>query len=156
METYEKRAAQLLANAINIAVNAHSTTLNKDGTLYILHPMRLMLQTDDWKEQVVAILHDVVEDTHVTFGDIELQGYDAEIIDALEAITKRQGEDYTDYIKRVAQNDLATIVKVLDLYDNIDLTRLPEITDYDLKRCFKYHWALRFLTNVRDAGIRRV
>lgn len=136
---------RLLSKAISIAAENHGSTMNKDGTLYLLHPLRLMMKAETLDEQIVAILHDVIEDTPYGFDDLHVDGFPQYIIDALHCLTKYKGEDYEHFIKRCAIDSLARRVKLLDLYDNIDVTRLPELTDWDLKRTDKYHKAIRFL-----------
>lgn len=135
----------LLSSAIVIATEAHAGQKDLAGKPYILHPLRVMLRCDNVADQIVAVLHDVVEDCpgytvegfRATFGN--------EICDAIDAITKRAGEEYGDYLMRVAANPIAKRVKVQDLKDNSDLTRIPEPTEKDLRRCSKYAAAMSFL-----------
>jgi (p)ppGpp synthase/HD superfamily hydrolase len=135
----------LLNTAIVIATEAHAGQKDLAGKPYILHPLRVMLGCKDQADQIVAVLHDVVEDCpgftvegfRGTFGD--------EIADAIDAITKRKGEEYGDYLIRVAANPIAKRVKIQDLKDNSDLGRLPEPTEKDLRRCSKYAAAMSFL-----------
>ena len=99
---------------------------------------------------IVSVLHDTVEDTPFTLDAVRKAGFPDEIVDALDALTKRQGEDYEAFIERIAQNPLATRVKLLDLYDNIDVTRLPELGEWELKRTVKYHRAIRRLQGINS------
>lgn len=138
----------LLPVAISMAVQAHGSVLNKDGTPYILHPLRLMMRAQGYAEQIVAVLHDTIEDTPLTRDDLRRAGFPEELLDALDAVTKREGEDYEAFIERIALNPLATKVKLLDLYDNIDLTRLPELGEAELVRAAKYHRAIRRLLSI--------
>lgn len=135
----------LLPKAIEIAAKAHGTVINKDGTPYILHPLRLMMNAEGYPEKIVAILHDTIEDTPLTLEALAEEGFPPEIIDALVAVTKQEGEEYDAFIERIALNPLAVKVKLLDLYDNIDVTRLPELGESDLLRTAKYHRAIRRL-----------
>lgn len=148
--------ASLLPTAIALATNAHGNQMNKDGTLYIFHPLRLMMKAKTENEQIVAILHDAVEDTELTLGAIKQaglaaseDGFDFEVIDAIHRLTKRDGQSYEEYLEGVAESPLATAVKLLDLYDNINLTRLATITEKDLERAGKYHRSIRYLESIR-------
>ena len=129
----------LLPVAIALAVEAHGGTIGKDGMPYILHPLRLMMKADGYAEQIVAVLHDAVEDTALTLQELADRGFPEEIVSAIEAVTKKPGEDYEAFIERIAADPLAARVKLLDLYDNVDLTRLAEVGETDLQRVAKYH-----------------
>ena len=147
---YQEPYRDSLHVALRIAVEAHGAKINKDGTPYILHPLRLMLRANGYLEQIVAVLHDTVEDTYITLEYLESAGFSDEIVEAVDALTKRDEEKdgdggYHAFIERVAQNPLATRVKLLDLYDNIDVTRLPTLGEWELKRTAKYHAAIRLL-----------
>lgn len=134
-----------LITAIKIACEAHGDQKDKAGEPYILHPLRLMLRLKDKDAMIVAVLHDVIEDSYFDFAFLESQGFDKSILKAVEAITKRGNEPYHDFIERLSFNDLAVKVKIEDLKDNLDLTRLTSIGDKDLERMKKYHKALTFL-----------
>jgi (p)ppGpp synthase/HD superfamily hydrolase len=141
----------LLALAIRIAANAHGDDLNKDGTPYILHPLRLMMQADSYEAKIVAVLHDTIEDTALTLYDLHVAGFDDTIVSAVDALTKRDDEPYEDAIGRVAADRLATTVKLLDLQHNIDVTRLPELGESELQRTARYHRAIQRLKAVQSA-----
>lgn len=132
----------LLPTAIALAVQAHGGAIGRDGTPYILHPLRLMMKANGYAEQIVAVLHDAVEDTALTLQSLEDAGFPEEIVGAVGAVTKRPDEDYEAFIERIAADPLAARVKLLDLYDNIDLTRLAEVNEDDLRRAAKYHRAI--------------
>ena len=134
-----------LEKAIKIALKAHAGQVDKAEKAYILHPLRLMMQMRSIDEQITAVLHDVVEDSEYTFDDLKKEGFDEEIINALESLTKRDGEDYKDFIARIKENELATIVKIADLKDNSNLDRISEPTKEDLERVKKYKDALNVL-----------
>lgn len=136
----------LLPIAIALAVEAHGGTVGKDGTPYILHPLRLMLKANGYAEQIVAVLHDAVEDTALTLQSLEDAGFPEEIVGAVGAVTKRPDEDYEAFIERIAADPLAARVKLLDLQDNIDLTRLAKVNEGDLRRAAKYHRAIARLS----------
>lgn len=114
----------MLAKALNIAYSAHQGQIDKGGIPYIQHPIRVALNclTDD--EKIVALLHDVIEDTSVTVEELINEGFNQNIIDAIISLTKKNGEDYMTFIRRVSSNELATLVKIQDLKDNMDLRRL--------------------------------
>lgn len=144
----ERREAKIddimatLERAIEIARLAHVGQVDKAGADYIDHPLRVMRRGDTREEWIVGVLHDVVEDSDWTFEMLEAEGFSPEIIDALRCITKlSEDENYDDFIDRVLTNPLAMRVKLFDLEDNMDLTRLTECTDADIKRNQKYRQA---------------
>lgn len=139
----------LLPIAIHLAVEAHGATIGKDGTPYILHPLRLMVHANGYAEQIVAVLHDTVEDTYLNRDLLREEGFPEEILNAVDALTHEESETYETFIDRIAENPLATSVKLLDLYDNIDATRLPELGDKELQRIAKYH---RAIIRLKSAG----
>ena len=129
-----------LERAIALAVDAHAGQTDKAGATYIRHPLRVMRHMETPQERVVAMLHDVIEDTEYTPAMIEDE-FDEEIRDAVEALTKRDGESYSDFVERAAANDLARKVKIADIEDNMDLTRLSEVSEKTVQRQVKYHKA---------------
>jgi (p)ppGpp synthase/HD superfamily hydrolase len=135
----------LLEKAIGIAVEAHRGQRDRTGAPYILHPLRVMAGVDTDVEKIVAILHDVVEDTDWTFEKLAQEGFSQEIIEALECVTRRDGEDYEDFVKRSASNEIARRVKLADLEHNMDARRLSNVTEKDVERLKKYVRAWRFL-----------
>lgn len=136
-----------LDTAVMIANNAHFGQKDKSGKPYILHPLRLALKMSSPDEQIVAVLHDVLEDSSTTVEDIERYGFSENVIDALICLTKQDKESYMDYVARVKLNKLATIIKICDLQDNLNITRLESLEDADFQRIKKYHDALGFLTD---------
>ena len=135
---------QLTKKAINIAYNAHMGQFDFFGIPYIFHPMHLAEQMDTEEECVVAILHDVVEDTDVTIEELE-KDFPTQIIDAIKLLTHDKSVDYMDYINNLKANPIAKKVKLADLKHNSDLTRLDKITEKDLIRNEKYKKAIKFL-----------
>lgn len=134
-----------LEAAIMLATDAHAGQVDKGGAPYILHPLRVMLAMESDDERIVALLHDVVEDSDYT---LEAIAYDfgPRVTEAVDALTKRKGESYDAYLDRVASNELAKTVKMADLSDNCDLRRLGrEPTDDDYKRRSKYQQAAGYL-----------
>lgn len=138
-----------LQRALEIAVEAHKNQKQKDGTPYALHPIRLSLTLEAEEQKIVALLHDVVEDTDWTLEDLEREGFSGTIMAALRLLTHNDGSPYEEYVERLAPNPLARIVKIADLTDNMDFKRIPEPTEKDFSRLQKYHRAWRRL---QDAG----
>jgi len=137
---------QTLERAIVIAAEAHTGQIDRIGAPYILHPLRLMMKMDSTAGMIVAVLHDVVEDNvEWTLQRLQHEGFDQEIIDGVDAMTRRKDETYPHYIHRVVQNELAKAVKMLDLEDNINIRRFPEPTEEDKRRIMKYESALNTL-----------
>lgn len=134
-----------LQRALEITVEAHKYQKQKDGTPYALHPIRLSLSLENEEQKIVALLHDVVEDTDWTFEDLEREGFSGTIMAALRLLTHTDGSPYDKYVERLATNPLARIVKIADLTDNMDFKRIPEPTDKDFARLQKYHRAWRRL-----------
>ena len=139
-----------LERAIQIAVEAHLRQSDKADAPYILHPLRVMLQMDTDLERTVAVLHDVVEDSEWTLDRLRAEGFSEQVVQALDCLSKRDGEAYDDFIQRVRMNPLAGEVKIADLQDNLDVSRLPELTDEDKARIRKYEKALSTLTGSQD------
>lgn len=129
-----------LERAIEIAREAHRGQRDKAGNDYIDHPMRVMEMGRTVEEKIVGVLHDVVEDAaEWSFERLEAEGFAPEIIEALRCVTKRSEEEpYDKFIARVKTNKLAVAVKLNDLTDNMDIRRLPYISDKDVKRLKKY------------------
>jgi (p)ppGpp synthase/HD superfamily hydrolase len=139
-------SSELLERAISIAVEAHRGQKDKNGKPYILHPISVMGKVDTESEKIVAVLHDVVEDTDWTFDDLKKEGFPQEIIDALDGVTKREGEEYEDFVNRSAKNPISRRIKLADLEDNMDVRRMLVTTDKDLARLRKYREAWAQLT----------
>ena len=136
-----------IEDAILLAARAHRGQVDKAGEPYILHPLRVMLRLKDEADRIAAVLHDVIEDTGITEESLRDQGYSEEVLGALDALTRRQGESYADFIERVAGNPLARRVKLADLADNLDASRLLEITPKDRERLARYQAAWERLTS---------
>jgi len=134
-----------LEKAIEIACGAHLGQVDKAGELYVLHPLRLMFMFQDDVERIVAVLHDVVEDSEISLDDLKFYGFSEIIIDAVNCLTKKVNESYDDFIVRISSNSLAKKIKIEDIKDNLDLTRMASINEQDLARVKKYHKSLNFL-----------
>lgn len=128
-----------LQRALEIATQAHQGQFDKAGRDYIGHPLRVMEMGKTENEKIVGILHDVIEDTDWTFEMLAEEGFSDEVIAALKCVTKTsENENYDDFIDRVKKNPLAVTVKINDLTDNMDIRRLPYLSDKDVKRLKKY------------------
>lgn len=138
-----------LERAIQIAVEAHTGATDKGGNPYILHPLRVMLALGSEDERIVGVLHDVVEDCADqgwTFERLETEGFSKRVLSGLRAVTKMDGEtDYQAFVHRAANDPIGRRVKIADITDNLDVTRIPEITDKDLVRISRYKKALSYL-----------
>lgn len=127
-----------LEEAISLAAKAHQGQKDKAGAPYILHPLRLMIRMETDTERIVAVLHDVIEDSCTSLEELSHEGYPQEIIDALDHLTRRENEPYDAFIARVKTNPIALKVKIADLEDNMDVKRLKTVTDEDMDRLNKY------------------
>src|SRR5262245_29930593 len=141
----ELNKLDLLEKALRIAVEAHQGQRDRYGSPYILHPLRVMCRVNSLDEKIVAILHDVVEDTKWTFADLRREGFPARILTALRCVTRKETESYEAFVRRSARNDLARKVKLADPADNMDIRRLPGIGPSDSKRLQRYLDAWRRL-----------
>jgi len=112
-----------LEDAIILAARAHRGQADKVGQPYVLHVLRVMLRQEDESARIVAVLHDVLEDTRVTLADLRNAGYSEQVCAAVDCLTRRKDETYESMIERVATNPLARQVKLADLADNLDLKR---------------------------------
>lgn len=136
-----------LERAIQIATEAHKGQFDKAGREYIGHPIRVMEMGKTEDEKIVGVLHDVIEDSDWTFERLEAEGFSQEVINALRCVTKTsENENYDEFIDRVKKNPLAASVKINDLTDNMDIRRLPYLSDKDVKRLKKYLKAYKRLT----------
>lgn len=137
-----------LRRAIEIATEAHRGQKDKAGNDYIEHPLRVMEAGRTMEEKITGVLHDVVEDSDWTFSMLEAEGFSKEIVDALRCVTKlSESEPYDKFITRIKKNPLAVAVKLNDLSDNMDIRRLPYLSDKDVKRLKKYLKAYKQLSD---------
>ena len=143
-----------LERAIEIAVSAHKGQTDKGGNPYILHPLRVMMSLETDEEKIVGVLHDVVEDSDWTFEDLKSEGFSGQIIDALKSVTKNESEHGTDegyyrFVERAKTNPLGSQVKMADLRDNMDITRIPaeHLDDKAISRLRRYKRSLTILSS---------
>lgn len=140
---------ELLAIAIKIASDAHCSQIDKASQPYVLHPLRVMFALDTTEEKIVGVLHDVIEDTPITYSYLEECGFkgETEILDALKSVTREENETYDEFINRAALNPIGRKVKLADLDDNMNLSRIASPTEKDYKRLEKYKKAKERLLN---------
>lgn len=141
-----------MEKALILAAKGHTGQVDKGGAPYILHPIRVMLACEGEKEKIVALLHDILEDTAYTEADLRNEGFSEKILQAVLCLTHRQGEGYMAYIARVCENPLAARVKLADLQDNLDLSRIPNPTEKDFARIRKYEQAIKEITKAVKEG----
>jgi len=139
-----------IEDAIAIAALAHKGQTDKAGAPYILHPFRLMMKMKSETAMIVAVLHDVVEDTEWTLDKLRERGFSEEILAAIDCVTNRTGESYEEFIERVQTNPIAREVKIADLEDNMNIRRISEIRPKDLERLEKYHRSWNVLSNMNN------
>ncbi len=133
-----------LERAIVIAASGHAGAVDKGGAPYILHPLRMMLNLTSTDERIVAVLHDVCEDCEGwTLDRLRQEGFADHIIAALDSVTKRDGEDYEAFARRAAAHPIGRRVKLADLADNCDLSRISSPTEKDYQRIEKYRRAIQ-------------
>lgn len=138
----------LLQRAIALATKAHEGQIDKAGKPYLDHPLFVMENVNSLEEKIVAVLHDAVEDSELTFEQLKSAGFPEVIVKAIEAITKIEGEAYATYLERVIANPIALRVKIADVTHNLDLRRISNPTEADFQRIAKYK---KVLTQLRAA-----
>ncbi len=131
-----------LERAVGIAAEAHAGQVDKAGAPYLLHPLRLMLAMKTREQRIVAVLHDVVEDSSWTFEQLESEGFSDAIVKGVDSVTRRKDETYEEFVRRAASDPIGRIVKLADLRDNCDLSRIAKPTPEDHARLAKYRRAI--------------
>ena len=139
---------ELTKKALKLCFEAHKDQVDKTGIPYVFHPFHLAEQMNDETTTIVALLHDVVEDTSITFNDLEKE-YPKEVMEALKLLTHDSNVEYMDYVKEIAKNEIARKVKLADLTHNSDLSRLDIIDEKALARKDKYSKAYNYLINYK-------
>lgn len=137
---------ELLEEAIALAVEAHRGQRDRAGAPYVLHPLRMMFRVETDAERVAAVLHDVVEDTEWTLEGLRERGFPEEVMEAVDHLTRREGEAYDAFVRRAAAHPVARRVKIADLEDNMDLRRTGRVDGGDVERLNRYFRAWRTLT----------
>ena len=143
------KKGELLSKMLHIATNAHHGQFDRGGNPYILHPLKVMhyLKTTDEELMAIALGHDVIEDTSVTYKDLREAGITERVIEGIRALTKQPGQTYEEYKAGVFANVDAMKVKMADLRHNTDIRRLKGVTDKDIARIAKYQ---KFYLEIRD------
>ena len=137
---------ELLGLAIELAKKYHKDQFDKGGNPYINHPLAVMNRLDTVEEKIVGVLHDIVEDTELTFDDLREYGFSEKIIAGIDSVTRREGEEREAFIYRAKLNELGRTVKIADLKENRDLSRIPNPQEKDYQRAEKYEREIRILT----------
>ncbi|MEE0946217.1 MAG: HD domain-containing protein [Acutalibacteraceae bacterium] len=132
--------------ALALCFEAHLNQKDDSGLPYVFHPFHLAEQMNDEATTIVALLHDVIEDTAVTFEDLIKMGFSDEVIEAIRLLTHDKKAPYLDYVRKIKDNPVAKAVKLADMLHNSDTTRLNVITEKELKRVEKYAEAIKLLT----------
>ena len=131
--------------ALRLCFDAHKEQNDKSGLPYVFHPFHLAEQMETEETTIVALLHDIVEDTNITLAELSEKEFDGAVIEALALLTHDKDADYMDYVRAIKQNHIAKAVKLADLRHNSDLTRLDVIDEKALKRRETYLEAIDFL-----------
>lgn len=141
-----------LKRAIEIATEAHGSAVDKAGAPYIEHPLKVMAAVEGDEAKIVAVLHDVVEDCNPpwSFEKLRAEGFSEVVLKGLDAVTARKGEDYTDFVRRACADPIGKMVKIADLRDNMDLSRISNPTAKDFARLEKYRVALQAISTISD------
>ena len=146
-----RKKVEIITRAYKFAKEAHKGVRRQSGEPYILHPIEVALSLYKESDKIVALLHDVLEDTDATVEDLIAIGlYDCEI-DAVKLLTKPHKEDYIHYVRRIAESPIARRVKMADLRHNMDISRLDVVTERDLARVEQYKKAYQILENAEKA-----
>lgn len=135
----------MLDVAMKIAVEAYSGKKDKGGNPYILHPLRVMMSFIDEEFRVIALLHDVIEDSNYSLDYLEDNRISNECIRIIDILTRKKYQSYEEYIIKISEDRKASLVKMIDLQDNMSILRLPHIMEEDINRIRKYHNAWNFL-----------
>ena len=136
----------ILEKAIEIAINAHKGQIDKAGQPYILHPLRMMFNVERHDEKIVAMLHDVVEDSDWTIDQLKVEGFSENILEAVYRLTRKDKDSYEQFINIAGGHPISRKVKIADLIDNMDLNRISNPTEKDFARIEKYKKAMTVLS----------
>lgn len=139
-----------LDKAILIAVQAHQGQKDRYGANYILHPLRVMFKVDSEEEKIIAILHDVIEKTDWTLNKLYEQGFSDKIVEAVNLLTRRENQDYMDYIEKLKGNQITRKVKLADIEDNMNPQRINQLSDKNFEKLARLHKAWIVLKKVHN------
>ena len=140
---------EMTKRALKLSFEAHKNQLDKSGIPYVYHPFHIAEQMNTEAETIVALLHDVIEDTDYSLDDIKKMGFSEDVIDALALMTHDKTVPYMEYVTAIKKNSIAKAVKLADLRHNSDLTRLDVVDEKALSRVQKYKNAIAILTEER-------
>ena len=133
--------------ALKLCFEAHKDQIDKSGMPYVFHPFHLAEQMADENTTIVALLHDVVEDTEYTLDDLREIGFNEDVLSAISLMTHADDVPYMEYVAQIKTNPIAKVVKLADLKHNSDMSRLDRITQKDEERAKKYRQAIELLEN---------
>nr|WP_208606794.1 GTP pyrophosphokinase [Paenibacillus polysaccharolyticus] len=134
-----------IESAISVALQAHKGQLDKGGQPYILHPLAVMNRVESMEEKIVAVLHDVIEDSEVTIEELRGLGFSEEILTAIQLLTRSTEDSYEEFIDKTIMNRTARNVKIADIKENMNISRIKNPTEEDYNRLEKYRKALERL-----------
>jgi len=143
-----------LERAIALAAKAHEGQVDKAGAPYVLHPLRVMLRVSTAEERITAVLHDVVEDCGVSLDALREAGFSHSVIKAIDSVTSRPEESYEAFVLRAAADPIGRRVKLADLEDNSDLSRIANPTNRDHERIEKYRRAIQTIRDMETSNNR--
>ena len=136
-----------LIKAFLLCMVKHWKQKDKAGKRYVWHPIHVMINVKGYNEKIVALLHDIVEDTDVTIPDLKNLKFSKEVVEAVDVISKKKDQEYFSYLKLIKDNSIAKKVKIEDLKHNSDWKRLRSISQNDIKRAIKYKKAIDYLSS---------
>lgn len=134
--------------AIKLMYEKHQNQVDKSGMPYVFHPWHVAEEMTNENATIVALLHDIVEDTDVTLEQLINMGFNNEVVEAISCMTHREGEEYLDYVNRLSANSIARKVKLADLKHNMDYTRLDNVSEKDLAKLEKYKISYELLSSI--------
>jgi len=134
-----------IESAISLALQAHKGQLDKGGQPYILHPLAVMNRVESMEEKIVAVLHDAIEDSEVTLEELRGLGFSEEILTAIQLLTRSTEDSYEEFIEKTTTNRTARNVKIADIKENMNISRIKNPTQEDYNRLDKYRKALERL-----------
>ena len=136
---------EMTKKALKLCFEVHKEQIDKSGMPYVFHPFHLAEQMQDEETTIVALLHDVIEDTEYTLDDLRKRGFGDSVLAAITLMTHEDGVPYMDYVEKIKTNPIARTVKLADLRHNSDMTRLEVVTPRDQERAVKYLAAIKLL-----------
>lgn len=139
---------QLYVKALNIMLKRHYGQKDKAGREYYFHPLRVSQRCLEIKQKIVALLHDTIEDTGLTPDELREAGFGEDIVNGVLSVTRNEGETYAQFIERANNDIYGSSVKISDLEDNMDITRLPDLKEKDWHRLNKYLHSWQYLNNL--------